>query len=190
MTLSGPNRMICEYFEALRRLVRGIPALDDVSHRKQQAALSILLAVAVVEAFLNVYFRVVVSEPDNKNHEQNILKDLDKRLSLDQKIKQWPVKILGRGIDFGSGVGRDFIVLKKKRNALMHFTSSHSTLQQDGITIHGLSDTSVYDQLSPRDAEFALSTAEGVVETILRLRGATAEQLPWFIQLWTGKVAI
>jgi hypothetical protein len=46
----------------------------------------------------------------------------------------------------------------------------------------------VFDQLTPHDAEHALAVAEGMVELILRIGGASAKELPWGMQLWTGKV--
>jgi HEPN domain-containing protein len=189
MNLSSPNRMIWEYFDALRRLVLRVCELDNDSCRKQDIALSVFVAVTVVESFLNVFFRVAVSEATHTHHEQRVLEDLAKRCTLDHKVRTWPAEVFGQKIDFACGIGKDFLVLKDKRNALMHFTSSHSTIEFGGVAVQGLADTSVFDQLSSRDAEHALATAEGMVELILRISGATAKELPWGMQLWTGKVA-
>jgi hypothetical protein len=148
------------------------------------------MGVTVVETFLNVFFRVTVSEEGRRHHEKGFLDDLANQCTLDHKIKKWPRKILGQEIDLKTGIGRDFMCLKSKRNALMHFTSSHETLNLGGLTIKGLANTSTFDELVPDNAVFALNTAEGIIALILRMNGATDQQLPWGIQLWTGKVPL
>jgi hypothetical protein len=43
----------------------------------------------------------------------------------------------------------------------MHFTSSHQTISLSDVTIQGLADTTVYDDLKPSDAENALIMLRG-----------------------------
>jgi hypothetical protein len=182
--------MVWQYFEALRRLVHSVQESDDDSIRRQNIAICIFMGVTVVETFLNVFFRVAVCEEGRRHREKEFLDDLDHRRSLDYKIKNWPSKILGQEIDLRSGIGGDFSNLKDKRNSLMHFTSTHDTLNIGGLVIKGVADTSAFDNLVPDDAVFALKAAEGIIALILRMNGATDKQLPWAIQQWTGKVPI
>ena len=190
MNLSSPNRMIWQYFDALRRLVGGLNHSRDETELKQDTALCIMLAVTVVEAFLNIFFRVVVSEPGFTQHKQRVLDDLDKRRSLDRKLRTWPAEVLGKGLDFTAPTPKAFLALKERRNALMHFTSSHETLNLPGVVIQGLADTSVVDTLTLADAAHALEAAEGMVRELCRLRGTPEHQLPHALHLWTGRVPI
>ncbi|MCK4356416.1 hypothetical protein KAW44_04975 [Candidatus Bipolaricaulota bacterium] len=191
MNLSSPNRIVWQYFEALRRLVNRLGHATDVTALKQDVAVCIMLAVTVVEAFLNIFFRVVVSEPGFAQHKQRILEDLERRKSLDYKLKHWPRQVFGSGLDFAAPVPSSFLALKDRRNALMHFTSNHQTLAlRPGINIEGLADTSAFDTLTVDDAADALDLAEGMVGELFRLRGTPDNQLPHALHLWTGKAPI
>jgi len=191
MNLSSPNRIVWQYFEALRRLVNRLDPATDVTALKQDVAVCIMLAVTVVEAFLNIFFRVVVSEPGFTQHKKRVLEDLEKRKSLDYKLKNWPRQVFGRELDFAAPVPSSFLALKDTRNDLMHFTSNHKTLVlQPGVNIEGLADTSAFDTLTVDNAADALDLAEGMVGELFRLRGTPDNQLPHALHLWTGKVPI
>ena len=190
-TFSSPNRMVWQYFQTLQRLVRrALEPHDDDSIQRQDIALCIFMGVTVVETFLNIFFRVIVSEEGRRHHEKLFLEDMVRRRSLDYKIKKWPSRILGQEIDLESGIGKDFSILKDKRNSLMHFTSTHDTLSHGGLTIKGVADTTTFNKLVRDDSGFALKTAEGIIALILKMNGATDKDLPRGIQLWTGKVQI
>ncbi|MCK4394730.1 hypothetical protein KAX17_17655 [Candidatus Bipolaricaulota bacterium] len=186
-TYSSPNRMVWEYFAALRRLVATLDKVSNKSVLKQEVAICIMLAVCVVEAFLNIFFRIVVSEKAFSQHAFDVLKDLRERKSLDYKVKNWPKSILGQGLDFQSKVPKAFLGLKDRRNDLMHFTSSHDTLTLPGLTLHGAVDTSAFDTLTADDASEALEIAEGMICELFRLRGVPEEDLDHVLHLWTGK---
>jgi len=188
MTLSSPNRMICCYFKALRQQVHDIMNLQSESVQKEDVANCVFLAITVIEAFVNIFFRIVVSEHQFNVHEQRVLKDLSKGKSLDYKIRNWPTDILGDNIDWNCGIGKKFMDLKKLRNSLIHFTSSHSNLETNSFKIQGLSDTSVFDSLTTKDAIMALTIAESVIAEILRIRGYSEEEIKYGLQLWIGKV--
>jgi hypothetical protein len=190
MNLSSPNTIIWHYFVALRRLVNTLHDASDETVVKENVVLSVILAVAIVEAFLNVLFRVLVSEPNFMKHEQRVLADLKKRKSLDYKLKNWPKEILGKSLDFEASAPKAFLALKEHRNKLMHFTSSHQTVILPGTEIQGLSDTSAFDSLSLADAVNALEIAESMVCALLRLRGVPEDRLPHAIHLWTGRIPI
>lgn len=123
--------MVWEYFQCLRRMAQRVRQIQDKSEQKQEIALCIIMAVTVVETFLNIYFRVIVSEPAYSKHKQRVLNDLSFNpypKSLDEKLKHWPKDILGQTLDLGSHIPKEFFELKKRRNRLMHFSSSHESV--------------------------------------------------------------
>jgi hypothetical protein len=188
MAFSSPNRMIWNYFDILRRLARELPKIAEETQQKQQIALMTLIGVAVVEIFVNIYFRVLVSESGFEQHLNQISKDLRARKSLDKKLKEWPTICFGKSIDWKSGAGKSFVKLKERRNKLMHFTSSHSTLDLGEIKLVGAVDTSAFDELSLADAESAVNASEDLIAEMFRLRGTAEADLAIHMQLWTGKV--
>ncbi len=191
MAHSSPNAIIWHYFTALRRLVDGIDRAGDERAIREDVALCVILAVTIVEAFMNIFFRVVVSESDFTKHEKGILDDLRKRKTLDHKLRKWPRRIFGKPLNFATGTPKAFLALKERRNDLMHFTSSHTTIiPEPGIIIHGLADMSAFDTLTPSDAISALDLAEGIIRDLLQLRGIPESQLPQALHMWTGKVPI
>ena len=190
MILSSPNHMIWQYFEALRRLVNDLAAEQNQRILKQNVALAILLSVTVVEAFVNIFFRVLVSEDGFTNHKRRVLGDLNRRMSLDYKLKTWPKIILGNELNFEASIPKRFLDLKKRRNSLMHFTSTHGSFQLSRIDIHGLANTTVFDSLRTTDAAEALELAEGMICEFFRLRGVTEQQLKHALHAWTGKVPV
>lgn len=186
--LSTPNRMVWFYFEALRRLCYRTENSAYDNHKKQDAALCVILAVTGVEVFFNVYFRVLVSEQPYEYAKRRILDDLKRRRSLDRKLKSWPRIVLGKKLNLGSGVGRDFMKLKELRNGLMHFSSSHESIEVLGLAIHGLADTTDYESLDEHAAVKALDTAENLICEVFRLRGADDTDLCHGLHSWTGKL--
>jgi hypothetical protein len=188
MGLSSPNRIVWLYFGALRRSVLDLDSSNGDDERKGNIAICIMLAVSVVEAFLNVLFRVAVSEPEFASKAPSILKDLQSRKTLDSKLKDWPARIFGKGLDLEAPHTKAFFALKERRNRLMHFTSSHQSVAVPGVGIDGLADTSVFDDLTPSDAATALEVAEDMVGELLRLRGIPEAEIPQALHAWTGRV--
>jgi len=187
-SLSSANRITWEYFTALRRLVSSAQRASDPNLGRQDTALAIMAAITLVEAFLNLFFRVKTSEPGFEQHASIVLRDLSNRKSLDYKLKHWPRQVLGKPLDVAKPAVAEFMLLKARRNALMHFTSSHETAIIDNIEIRGLADTTVYDGLVATDAVRAVSTAEGMIAALFRLAGFTEDQIPPALHLWLGKV--
>ena len=89
---------------------------------------------------------------------------------------------------FKTPVPKAFLALKAKRNALMHFTSTHDSIKRPDFEIHGLADTSVFDELQASDAIRAHELAEGMLCELFKLRGAQEPQLKHLLHSWTGKV--
>src|SRR5437016_5965359 len=152
--------------------------MDDTDERKQDVALCIVLSVTAVEAFVNVYFRVVVSEVGFDHHLPQLEADLKFHLSLAEKLKQWPKLMFGKGLNMGSSAGQAFKALTDHRNELIHFKSSHETFSMHGISLHGQADVSAFDALLPGDAEDALNVAESVLAELFVLRGIPKDQVP------------
>lgn len=153
------------------------------------------MAVAAVEVFVNLFFRVLVTEPSFQQHKQLVLDDLDTSQpggpkGVDYKLRHWPHKVLGKSLAWQTGVAKDFNDLRERRNALMHFTSSHQSITLPGMEIQGLADTTVYDSLGIGDAAKALEVAEGIVTELFRLKGIPEGQIPGALHQWTGKVSI
>ncbi|PIT02733.1 hypothetical protein TSA1_19730 [Bradyrhizobium nitroreducens] len=186
MGYSTPNRMVWLYFSALQRRVQAIQATGNGA-AQADIALCLMLTVAVVETFLNLFFRVAVSEPAFAQHKGRITRDLERRASLDHKLRRWPEAVFGRPLDPDDPILRSFFALKEKRNRLMHFTSTHETFAGDGFQIEGLTDTSVLDDLAPTDALTALQVAEDMMRFLLRHRGVAEAALPAALHMWTGQ---
>ena len=179
--------MVHEYFEILRRLVAGLRDITDKAQLRRQIALCIFQSVTAVETFLNVYFRVAVSEKEFKHHEQYFLKTITNRNSLEYKLKNWPKTIFNRKLSMDSGIGKSFLDLKNLRNSLMHFVSSHDTIQLGSMTIHGLTNIDLYENLKVDDAYTALEVAESFLCEVFRLRGIDETQIHFMLRLWSGK---
>jgi hypothetical protein len=186
--LASPNSMVWRYFHALRRLCCRISQIDEVGEVREDAALCIILAVTGVEVFFNVYFRVCVSQAQYNHAEALVLRDLESQASLDRKIRAWPTHVFGVGIELGNGIGQRFIELKERRNGLVHFASTHETIQlPKSISIHGLADISFYNSLDALFAAHALRTAEQFICEVFRLQGVKEEQLRHSLHAWTGR---
>jgi hypothetical protein len=177
--------MVWLYFSALRRLVQTVRTAGENAAR-EDVALCLMLTVTVVETFVNLFFRVVVSETAFAQHERRIIRDIQRRASIDHKLRRWPEVVFGRPLDPQDPAFQSFLALKERRNALMHFTSTHETLMGDGFQIQGLADTSVFDDLTAADATAALEIAEGMLCVLLRHRGIPETRLAAALHLWTG----
>ena len=195
MNLSSPNRIVWTYFDFLRRLVQRIGSTGNRPEQKDEIVISLVIAVAAVEVFVNLFFRVLVTEPSFQQHKQLVLDDLDTSQpggpkGVDYKLRHWPPKVLGKSLAWPTGVAKDFNDLRELRNALMHFTSSHQSIALPGMEIQGLADTTVYDSLGMGDATKALEVAEGIVTEIFRLKGMPEAQIPTALHQWTGRVCV
>ena len=184
--LSSPNKMVWSYFSALRRMCYRVEECSSDGYKKEDAALCVITAVTVVEVFLNVYFRILISEKPYKHAEERIQNDLKRQAPLDRKLKEWPEVVFGNKIDYGSGAGQRFMELKNLRNGLVHFSNTWETIDVPGATIHGLADTSAFDSLGEHSAIQSLKTAEEFLAELFRLRGIKKADIPGALHSWTG----
>ena len=107
--LSGPNYMVRQLFQSLRRLCLRIAdsqLANDGPATRQDAALCIILSVQCVEVFFNVFFRVLIDEPAYAHAANRIGTELSKtNFGLDKKIKDWPLLAFGQKIPLDRGSG-------------------------------------------------------------------------------------
>lgn len=186
-TFSSPNRIVWDYFLSLRLLAKNARETLSPELSRQAAALAVVMAVTVGEVFLNLWFRVRVEEKAVPGQRESLLKDLQSRAPVQRKLEQWPLRYLSTPLDLKSGAGGEFVRLKSLRNSIVHFTSSHESVDLGGVSIHGLADTSAYDSLSSEHATWALQTAENLVAEVFRLAGVTEKEIPHALHAWAGK---
>lgn len=190
MALSSPNKMVWNYSFAVRRAVARAEKTDDPTLVRQDAATVIFLCVTLVESFLNCFFRVLISEGKLGDSGSLVARDLIKRKSLARKITEWLPLLPQVGSEHGDYIWSEFEVLRELRNKLMHFQSSHETLELPGLRIEGLSDTSTYDQLDAKRAAWALGVAESVMHEVFVRAGQSETQRRASMHLWTGLVVV
>jgi len=185
---ASPNTPITTYFGCARRLVREAYATEDSRTNKESVALALLVSVAAVEAFLNVWFRTFVEREEYKKHRERILRDIRLRSGLSEKIKEWPKLFFGKGFDLSRGAGQRFLTLIDRRNALMHVTTECNVVEIPGITIHDTVDVTEYENLTPEDALAAVETCEDLLREFFLLGGYGPEGVLHQMHLWTGRV--
>ncbi len=187
-TLATPHSLIWHYYECLKRQIRRVPTDDTDAVQKQELALALFLAVSVVETFVNAFFRVVIEEDDYRVHRERVLKDIQRRASLEAKIKEWPKKVLGHRLDPSTPNVKRFLDLKNHRNALMHFVSSHETIELPGpVYIHGMVDMTAFETLSPENAAEYPAIIRNFAFEIFAARGIAEERLLHSFQRWFGE---
>lgn len=185
ITLSSPQHMIWEYYASLKRqTARAAESIER--YEPQDTSLAVILTVTVAEIFFNLYFRVIVSEPAFQEHEDKLLKELNGRISLEQKMRKWPKRILGEDLNFDSDHIKAFTELKNLRNSLVHFTSTHTSIELPGpIIISGLADTSIYSSLTAEVAIHCPEIIRGFAYEVFRVRGI--ENREWAFHSWFGE---
>jgi len=188
MAISSPNRIIWQYFQCLRRIINRANIDTDDEEKKQDVALCIFMAITIVEAFINIYFRIIVEEQGFAQYKALIVKDLKSHKTIDYKIRNWPRRIFGKTLNFSEGIPKQFLELKRLRNELMHFKSSHEAMHMPGVSVYGLADTSALDDLDISKAFLAHDIAEGMLIQLFRLRGIAENEMSSHIHLWTGRI--
>ena len=183
-------------WSCFRSIYRNIEALD--SHASEEAtkdiaASTIVLSVTAVETFINMYFRVLVEEEKYKSYKnmvvsESISKDGVRAKGLEYKLNKWPNQILGKNINFNTGIGKEFDELRNKRNNLTHFTSEYETLTVGNIVIEGLANTEAFDSLDKAEAINSAIIAKEFIEHILFLSGLKKINIQHAIHQWTGIV--
>jgi hypothetical protein len=187
--LSSPNRIVWEYFAALRRLVAQSRSAEGEAERRQCSALAVVMSVTVVEVFVNLWFRVHAEQHHTPEAVAVLVSELGhpRPWSLDKKLKNWPMRYLGNELDLSSGSGAEFMRIKDLRNSIVHFNSTHTTVKYEGIEIQGLADTTDYNALSHEKALHALLAAENLIAEVFNLSGVEHENIKHLLHAWTGR---
>ena len=188
--LATPNYILWEYFICLSEQVKSVSELTDKKDIQRKVLLCVFLSIAIVETFLNVYFRQLAEESGFKSHRDQTLKELVEIVPLDLKIKVWPRRFFGNGLDFSCGIGQRFMALKKLRNNLMHFKSSYEAIDVPGVRIQGVADVTSYETLDKNVAMESLHVAEGIIQKIFRLKGMNAEDIQGALHIWIGSLPV
>jgi hypothetical protein len=167
---------------------------QPIGPQQQEDVLAcIVLAVAAVDVFMNVFFRYLVTLAQFSEHESSIRQDLNQHMGLEKRLRQWPEKVLGARIDFGQGIGQKFDSLRNLRNDLMHFSYEPTDIDLGAFEIRGIAYLDVFNDLSVSDASSALATAEGMVAELLRMwcsvDSSPCKDAPFDVLLWhwTGR---
>jgi hypothetical protein len=187
-SLSAPNGVVWDYFLSLRLLEQGARQATSPELVRQQTALALIMSVTVVEVFLNLWFRVRVEERSEPAHRLSLKKDLRDRKSLESKLKTWPKRYLGHELDMMSGPGKRFAEVKRKRNAIVHFTTTHEDIDIADVRLRGMADTTEYDLLTMDDATSALRAALELIAEIFTLAGLAEDELKNAMHAWTGAI--
>tara|TARA_R110000868_G_scaffold74471_1_gene215387 strand:- start:1013 stop:1615 length:603 start_codon:yes stop_codon:yes gene_type:complete len=188
--LASPNSIIWHYLSGLRRNCQRCINEKNPDYQKEDAAQCVMLSVTIVDAFLNLYFQVFVNTEKYNHAKDKFDSDLKRKISIDQKIKEWPKLIFGNQIDLGQGSAQRFYTLKNKRNALVHFSSSFERLNISNIVLNGLADISQYTSLTPQDAIDAVAATEDFMREVFRVSGTSEENIPHEMHLWAGTVSV
>lgn len=188
--LASPNGIVSAYFDFARRTAADLSTLDPRDREPLPIAVAIIMLVGAVEAYLNIVGRMWVEQHAEFPHAEKIIEDLDKRRSLDAKLKSWPKLLFGNALDLSSGAPQEFTRLVKTRNKLMHFTTTHESLSYENVTLNGLADITFYASLKPPDLTKAIDTAEETIGALVRLQdGLTEETILLAKTFWTGRPA-
>jgi hypothetical protein len=166
MKLRSPQGLVREYSFALQRIIHRLDTIQDEDERLQDIAICVFLAVTMVEAFLNAYFRRLTLEPAFAHHTEKLLADLHRRVSLDRKLKAWPQLFFAEEFDRDAPVVVAFVELKNRRNGLMHFHSEPGVLRLGAQSVW-MMDTKLYDGLAIEDAVSAANTAYAYIRTLI-----------------------
>lgn len=162
--LAPHNHIVRSYFDIARKITLEAASSASDTDRRSKSAVSVLMVVAAVEAYINIFGRMWIEQAPDFINAGKIAEDLDGRKPITHKIREWPKLFFGKGLDLSGGIGQDFLKLIEKRNRLMHFTSEYHAFQLENVTIKGLIDITTFDSLAPKDAEEAIYVAEGFIE--------------------------
>lgn len=188
--LASNQSILWSYYNVLRSLVFDNKKTTNASEKRENALLVIIMSVTIIEAFLNIYFYLLVSEKKYFKHFEQISKEIkNTSFSLDKKIRLWPKLLFNKDIDLGSGVGQKFQELKKLRNELLHFHSDHYESKFDNIKITRLLDITAFEKLAEYDVNSCTSIVLDFASEIFRLSGVTENKMDSAIHLWFGDLS-
>ena len=186
-TLLSPRSVTWTLCGMLRRL-----ALPDESESveiiQQNSLSSVFIAMSTIEAFTNIFFRIVADETESPTVKSEILNGLEShgRPYTEEKLRRWPQLAFGHAVNTDDERWKAFDAFRQKRNRLTHFKASHTTLVTAGITIAGLVDPADLLALDAGTPLEALRCVYGIVELVGEACGISANQIPSFLHSWLG----
>lgn len=189
-SLAAHNSIVRSYFDIARTITQEAAGSASDADRRSKSAVSVLMVVAAVEAYINSFGRMWLEQEPDFIYAGKIVADLNERRPITHKIKTWPKLFFGKGLDLSGGIGQHFLELIEKRNHLMHFTSEYHAFQFENVTIKGLIDITAFDSLAPKDAEEAISIAERFIEAWIRLQGLEENRVKSATAHWTGNSTV
>lgn len=188
-SLASHNHIVWSYFDIARTIAQEAKLSTAQGVKRSKSAVVVLMAVAAVEAYINIFGRMWAEQETGFDHAAQILEDISNKRFITHKIKKWPQLFFGKGLDLSQGSGQEFMALIEKRNRLMHFTSGYHTFQFENVTIKGLVDSTVFDSLTSEDAEKAIYIAEGFIESWIKLQGLEEKHVKAATAHWTGNMS-
>ena len=106
--LASHNHIVWSYFDIARKITQEATGSASDVDRRSKSAVSILMAVAAVEAYINIFGRMWIEQTPDFINAGKIVEDLNKRKSITHKIKTWPTLFFGKGLDLSGGIGQAF----------------------------------------------------------------------------------
>jgi|SRR2546422_6263185 len=187
-TLASPNTIVSSYFDFARQTgdhLRHSPPLVDI---QLQVAVSLIMLVGAVEAYLNIAGRMWIEQHSEVAHADQIRQDLAQRRSFTRKLKSWPELLFGKPRDLSTDRMQVFLKLVERRNLLLHFTTTHESMGYENVQIHGLADISFYASLTLADLFAAIGTAEDAIGELIRVQGGLNEERVLMAKTyWSGR---
>lgn len=184
MKLRSPHGLVRQYSLALQRMIHRLPDIE-ADERLQDIAICIFLAVTMVDAFLNAYFRRLTLGAEYMHHSEKLLKDLERRISLDGKLRTWPKLFFPDRVDRDAVELQAFHKLKERRNTLMHFHAEPGVLRLGNQGVWMI-DSQLYDNLEIRDAVDAANISYALMKYLIAFWQASAAEVEQHLWMWTA----
>lgn len=160
ITKCSPNAIVWKLFENLQLIEKaaGTPIYEQTI--PNYSMMSVFMAVACIETFLNLYFRQLVEFPKYSNMKEEVLKQI--KYGLEQKLKELPRLFFGKNL-LESIAGINFHEYRNIRNGILHYKHTCEELVWTGFKITGLTDSTIIHNL---DAKYIWESKRVVRELI------------------------
>lgn len=177
--------MVRQYSLALNRLVERVPAPERSDERRQDIAICIMVAVTMVEVFVNAYFQALIQHEPFAIHRAWIMRDLQDRRSLSRKLLDWPRAVFGRTIDEADPKVRQFRDVLRLRNDLVPFRREEGRMRLGDQAVRMI-DTAAFDCLTVDDAVRAANSAYAAIHWVLGCVSSDQAQVEVAMADWTS----
>lgn len=185
----SPERGPQTLFKALRFLANQEFDADRTDETEAIGALSIITAIASLEAFINTYFRLIAEER-NLQPLRHIVGGKYREKIL-KKIQACCSMAFGRRANFCNDMISALNDLEERRHKIVHFRSTHENLdakkfhQLGSITISGAASFDMFVGISGRTPADVLTLVEDILVRIALCRGHSLDQQCLFLERWT-----